>query len=275
MRKVFALLSGLFLLAMFAACSEDSTPTPPTPSNDLSIVTSALSMGYTCSPYNMMLQAQGGTAPYTWTLAEGSTLPDGMALTADGHLTGLIMNAGDFTFSVRVTDSSNTPKTDEQEYTMNVSAPSNPSLAIFFDTEAAICSSGTTAWTPLNCYVYIMSEGSDLACAQACEFKLRITDNMGVDLDAGSEYAIMNVTVPSYVAATLGDLFSGIALSFSRPEYGPEPIQVASFGLLLLEDLSNLSFKFEANPGGTLGVASCETGYPIVNVTGREAAVNY
>lgn len=273
MRKVFALASGLFLLAMFAACSEDSTPTPP--ANDLSIVTSALSMGYTCSPYNMMLRAQGGKAPYTWSLADGSSLPEGMTLTPEGHLTGLIMNAGDFSFTVRVTDSSNTPKTEEREYTMSVSAPSNPSLAIFFDTDATVCSSGTTAWTPLDCYVYIMSENSDLSCAQACEFKLRITDSMGADLDAGSEYAIMNVSVPSHVAVTLGDLFSGFAISFNRPMFGPEPIQVASFGLLLLEDLSNLSFKFEANPGGTLGVASCETGYPIVPVTGREAAVNY
>jgi hypothetical protein len=57
--------------------------------------------------------------------------------------------------------------------------------------------------------------------------------------------------------------------------YGPEPVLVASFDLLLLENLENLSFKFDANPNGSLGIASCEVGFPVVNVTGREAALNY
>ena len=126
-----------------------------------------------------------------------------------------------------------------------------------------------------NCYVFIMLDDVDVNCAQACEFKLRITDMDDVDLDAGSQYAITGVTIPSHVAVTLGDLFAGMALSFNRPMFGPEPVLVAAFDLLLLENLDNLSFKFQPNPNGSLGIASCEAGFPIVDVIGREAAINY
>ncbi len=276
MRKVFVLVTGLFLLSMFAACSEDSTPTPPPPPPaDFNITTAAVAMGYTCSPYNMTLEVSGGVAPYTWSLALGSSLPNGLELTADGKIWGLCMDTGNYTFTVRVEDSSDTPKSDEQEYTLNVNVPVNPSLAIFYDTEATVCSTSTLSWTLLNCYVYIMMENSDMGCAQACEFMLRLTDSDGVDLEAGTQYAIVNSTLPSYVAVSLGDLFNGIALSFNRPMFGPEPIQVASFGIFLLEDLQNLSFKFDSNPGGSIAVATCDEGFPMIPVNGREAALNY
>jgi hypothetical protein len=275
MRKVFVLFTGLFILSMFAACSEDTTPTPPAPPADLAITTAAVATGYTCSPYSMTIEVEGGVAPYTWSLEAGSSLPDGLVLSADGRVTGLCMITGAHTFTVRVEDSSETPKTAEREFTLSVEVPSNPSLAVFFDNQATVCSTGTASWTPLNCYVYIMLEESEVGCATACEFKLRLTDADGVDLDPGSEYAIIGTSTPSYVAVTLGDLFNGMAIAFNRPMYATEPILVASFNILLLEDLQDLSFKFEPNPGGYLAIASCEEGYPIVEVNGRAAAVNY
>lgn len=271
MRKVFVLFAGLFILSMFAACSEDSTPTPPAPA-DLEISTAAAVMGYTCSPYDMTCEVAGGVAPYTWSLASGSSLPDGLVLGADGRIKGLCMTTGDHSFTVRVEDSSEPPKSAEREFTLTISVPSNPSLAVFFDGAATVCSTGTASWTPLTCYVYVML---DEGCATACEFKLRLTDNEGVDLDPGSEYAVMGVTVPSYVAASLGDLFNGIAIAFNRPMFAPEPVLVATFNILLIENLEDLSFKFEPNPGGYLAIASCEEGYPIVEVNGRAAAINY
>jgi hypothetical protein len=277
MRKVFALFAGLVLLSMLAACSDDSTPTPPKPHvADFEITTAAVPVGYTCSPYNVTLAVQGGTAPYTWTMAEDSDpLPEGIVLTSDGRISGVMTAAGDFSFTVRVTDSSPTPRTYDKAFDMSVDAPSNPSLAVFFDGEATTCQSATSAFTNLNCYVFIMLDEEDVNCAQACEFKLRITDIDDADLDPASQYAIISVAIPEHVAVTLGDLFAGMALSFNRPMYGPEPVMVASFDLMLMEDLQNLSFKFEPNPGGSLGIATCETGFPIVEVTGREAALNY
>jgi hypothetical protein len=277
MRKVFALFAGLVLLSMLAACSDDSTPTPPKPhGTDFEITTATVPVAYSCSPYNTVLAVQGGTAPYTWELAPGSDpLPEGIVLSTDGRIIGVMTGTGSYDFTVRVTDSSPTPKTYDKAFSMSVEAPSNPSLAVFFDGDATVCQSPATAFTPVNCYVFIMLDEQDVNCAQACEFKLRITDMDDADLEAGTQYAITSRTTPSYVVATLGDLFTGMALSFNRPMYGPEPVLVASFDLLLLEDLSNLSFKFEANPNGSLGIATCEVGFPIVEVNGREAAINY
>jgi hypothetical protein len=282
MRKVFALFAGLVLLSMLAACSDDSTPTPPKPAVvDFEITTAAVPVAYTCSPYNTTLAVQGGTAPYTWTLAEGSSpLPEGIVLTSDGKIAGVMIAAGDFSFTVRVTDSSPTPESLDKAFDMSVDVASNPSLAVFFDGSASVCTSATAAWTPVNCYIFIMLDEQNVNCAQATEFKLRIADGDNVDLDPGSQYAITSVTIPEHVAITLGDLFAGMAIAFNRPMYGPEPVLVASFDLLLLEDLQNLSFKFESTldpttGNGSLSIATCETGFPMVNVTGREAAINY
>jgi hypothetical protein len=246
------------------------------PSAPIEITTAAVPGGYTCAPYNTQIAVEGGTAPYTWTLAAGSDpLPEGIVLTADGTISGVVTTAGDFNFTVRVTDSSPAPLSIEKAFTMSVDVPSDPSMAVFFDGSATVCTSATTAWTPVNCYIFIMLDEQNVNCAQACEFKLRITDVANADLDPGSQYAITSVTIPEHVAVTLGDLFAGMALAFNRPMYGPEPILVASFDLLLLEDLQDLSFKFEANPNSSLGIASCDVGNPIVPVTGRESAINY
>jgi len=52
------------------------------------------------------LAAVFGTAPYTWDLVSG-LIPDGMALSPDGVLSGTPTQAGVFTFTVDVTDSNN------------------------------------------------------------------------------------------------------------------------------------------------------------------------
>ena len=276
MRNVFTVFLGLVLLCMLAACSNDSTPTRPKPAADFEITTTAVPVGYTCSPYEVVMGVRGGTAPYTWTLADGSDpFPEGLVLTAEGKLSGVVSSPGDFSFTVRCTDSSPTPRSVEKAFDMSVDVPSNPSLAIFFDDHATLCSSGAAAGTPLDCYVFIMLEGSQMNCSQGCEFKLEMTDIDGADLVAGSQYAFDNVHVPVY-AEKVGDLVSGITVGFDGPMNGPGPIQAASFELLLLlADPQDLSFKFAPNTGGSLGIATCESGHPVVSVTGRAAAVSY
>lgn len=53
--------------------------------------------------YQTQYTASGGTAPYTWSLY-GGALPEGLALQADGRVTGTPRRAGAFGFAVRAVD---------------------------------------------------------------------------------------------------------------------------------------------------------------------------
>lgn len=73
-------------------------------------------------PYDAILRATGGRAPYTWTVAAGS-LPVGLSLaSATGRITGTPNTPGSFTFLAQVTDSSTAPLTAQQQFTLT---PSN------------------------------------------------------------------------------------------------------------------------------------------------------
>ena len=67
------------------------------------------------------LQASGGTTPYRWALAPGSTLPSLMHLSSAGVLSGTPQCAGSYQFTVVVTDS--THGNDERQLTLVVSGP--------------------------------------------------------------------------------------------------------------------------------------------------------
>jgi hypothetical protein len=284
MRKGLVLLVGLFLIAAFAACSKDETPVPVPVHHDLAIATTTVPVGYTCGSYSVTMAATGGTAPYTWSLADGSALPEGLSLSADGKILGVMTTAGDFTFTVKVTDSADPAHTAEQALDLHMEVPSNPSIAVFFDQPATVCSTQTEAFTSLECYLYLMLDGGDVQCASATEFKVRLTDANGVDLPT-SDYAIGSFSVPNGFL-TLGSPFNpGIAIAFGQaPQFGPDPILVGQFELILRENLSNLSFKFDRNHDGdvngvgpgSLSVVGCpDENFAKHAMVGREAAINY
>jgi hypothetical protein len=69
------------------------------------ITTPSLLPGATCHvAYGKTLIATGGTTPYTWSLASGSTLPTGMTLSTAGVLGGTPSVMGEFTFTIQVSD---------------------------------------------------------------------------------------------------------------------------------------------------------------------------
>lgn len=82
-----------------------SAASPAAPWSDLlQISATAIPDGTEGSPYGAPLSATGGTKPYRWNLASG-TLPSGMELNqASGMISGMPVQAGDFSFSVRVSD---------------------------------------------------------------------------------------------------------------------------------------------------------------------------
>ncbi|HWQ69291.1 MAG TPA: putative Ig domain-containing protein [Patescibacteria group bacterium] len=72
----------------------------------LAILTHSLPAGEQGAAYRYALQAEGGTPPYTWSLGGGrkNKLPQGLALTVEGTLTGIPTKAKTATFTVQVAD---------------------------------------------------------------------------------------------------------------------------------------------------------------------------
>ncbi len=99
-------LSGLLLMVglLFVACG-GSSPAPP-PAQALTITTTLpLAQGTVNLTYGDVLQAAGGTTPYTWSITSGALPPK---LTLDpqmGLISGTPTTAGTFNFTVQVMDS--------------------------------------------------------------------------------------------------------------------------------------------------------------------------
>jgi len=84
----------------------------------LNIVTTDVPDGYVGESYNATVEARGGTAPYEFTLQTGS-LPPGLDLSSStGEITGTPNTTGDYSFTIRCTDSTNA--TDDQDYQVSI-----------------------------------------------------------------------------------------------------------------------------------------------------------
>ena len=84
----------------------------------LSITTpGSLPAGTMGQNYSVTLSASGGTQPYQWTASAG--LPAGLALSSNGTLSGIPTAAGVFSFTVRVTDTSQLSATATFSLTIN------------------------------------------------------------------------------------------------------------------------------------------------------------
>ncbi|GAA2076273.1 hypothetical protein GCM10009840_08290 [Pseudolysinimonas kribbensis] len=78
----------------------------------LVVTPSVLPQGTVGQPYSTTLQASGGLgAPYTFALADGSSLPDGLTLSASGVISGTPTAAGTTSFTVAVDDPTFVPLT--------------------------------------------------------------------------------------------------------------------------------------------------------------------
>jgi hypothetical protein len=117
----------------------DSSTTPQTKSVTLSLViapppiaitSSALSAGTNGSSYSSLLQASGGTTPYTWSVSAGS-LPAGLSLASStGLISGTPTATGTTNFTVTVIDAGNPVQTASVPVSIVVAAAAPPALAI-------------------------------------------------------------------------------------------------------------------------------------------------
>lgn len=97
---------------------------------DLTITTtSPLPAGAVGTAYSQQFAATGGTSPYTWSVATGSTLPAGLTLSSTGLLSGTPTAAvSSASFGITVTDSEATPVSVTQTFTLTVSGSQNVGL---------------------------------------------------------------------------------------------------------------------------------------------------
>jgi hypothetical protein len=96
---------------------------------DLAITnTSPLPSGAVGTAYSVQFAATGGTSPYTWSVASGSTLPAGLTLNSGGLLSGTPTAVASATFGITVTDSETPGVSVTVNFTLTISGSQNVSL---------------------------------------------------------------------------------------------------------------------------------------------------
>ena len=89
--------------------------------DDVFITTGSLPDATGGTLYSQPLAARGGTNQYSWSLANGSSLPPGLTLNpTSGTVSGTPTQGGTFTFSVSATDTSSPPLVDTRALSMLV-----------------------------------------------------------------------------------------------------------------------------------------------------------
>jgi hypothetical protein len=121
---------------------------PVSPLSVASTVLPSLAVG---TSYSQTLQASGGTAPYNWSVAFGS-LPNGIALSSTGVISGTPTASGSFTFRALVVDSGNPVQTVAVSRTitvaaspLKVTAPTIPTVHVGTGVSQSFAVSGGTA----------------------------------------------------------------------------------------------------------------------------------
>jgi len=116
MRPLFLLLLLLAILLPSAAQDDDNPPEP------VAIATITLPRADLHHEYFFRLEAKGGSPPYTWEVTAGA-LPQGMALSSDGVLSGIPTQLGEYRFTVTATDTGKPRQQRSQELTLRVITP--------------------------------------------------------------------------------------------------------------------------------------------------------
>lgn len=93
----------------------------------LAIASQRLPVGEVGAVYSGHLKATGGAPPYAWSLVDGATLPEGLALAADGTVEGIPTADGTALLTVRVQDSNGASV--EAEVRMPIAGQSRPVFA--------------------------------------------------------------------------------------------------------------------------------------------------
>jgi hypothetical protein len=113
----------------------------------LEISTAALSVGVIGTAYSANLAANGGTSPYKWTVTAGA-LPAGLTLAAaSGAITGVPTATGTFSFTVTVSDRSNSAETQSAPMSIVIAAAPTATAQLTIATSALAAGTDGVAYS--------------------------------------------------------------------------------------------------------------------------------
>jgi YVTN family beta-propeller protein len=201
-------------------------------------VTTPLLPGSTVgTEYSQVLQASGGTAPYTWTIASGS-LPAGLSLSAGGTISGTPTTAGISSFTVTVKD-------------VNSLTATSPTLSIAVVAQVTV----TTANLPGGVIGTAYSQALQAAGGTA-PYTWTITSGSlppglslnnttgiisGTPTTAGTFNTTVSVADPNGLASISGPLSVGITAPPNAPTCKPPTVQGSGTDPLTVTASSNCS----------------------------------
>ena len=233
------------------------------------------------TPYSTTLQAAGGKAPLTWSLAPGSALPAGLTLSPGGVISGTPSASGNFTFTAKVADSTpGTPQTASQTFSLAV-AGRTTATAITFGANPVVVGQTTSvtvtvtdtqgSGTPSSPAGTVALTGSGLsatscvlapttASASACQVTVTPTA-------AGS------VTIGASFSATATHLLSGLSTGLTVNPAGTTTAIVSSLNPSMLGQLVTFTATV-ASPGGVpTGTVAFRDGSAVLGTSTLSAGV--
>ena len=200
-------------------------------STPLSIGTSSLSSAQVNTAYDASITAQGGTAPYSWSLISGC-LPGGLTLNpSTGVIAGNVSQAGAFTFTAEVTDAS--AKTATRQLTLTATASNSGNFDGPAELPRATVQS-TLADTPAPGTIINVAAGGNLqaaidnaSCGDTIQLQAGATFTGSFTLPAkncdGSHWIIIRTNAPDSALPSEGTrispCYAGIASLPGRPAF--------------------------------------------------------
>ena len=162
--------------------------------------------------YSQTITATGGTGPYTYEVTVGA-LPAGMTLATNGNLSGTPTTEGTYTFTVKATDSYNSP--GSASYTVSVldgtPAPSSSSATVAANSSANVITPNVTSATN---YTVAIASAPAHGTASASGTAITYTPTAGYSGSDSFTYTATNTSGTS-TAATVSITVSAPTLAFS------------------------------------------------------------
>jgi hypothetical protein len=112
--------------------------------------------------YLANLAAVSGKGNLTWSLAPGSSLPNGLTMSSAGSITGTVPSSvavGNYSFTVKVTDQSTPPQTDTALLTVPVAVYNTGTKCSNYQSDVAGTNNPLVALTDLGTGTYLGYEG--------------------------------------------------------------------------------------------------------------------